>query len=186
MVTKAEFKLKGAAFDPEKRQRLDSARTKVAKAAAEQALSWGEADDAGLAKDTALKIVVLRHLFAPADFDTDPRFGDDLEAEVRTRPVTVCDAHAHVGRHTPTSTPGVHARTQARARARTHTHTYSRALTRARIPTLAFQLISEFRNKVAEPEKLTLFSRHPDGIVVVKFRTAFAAEDCIKARVQWQ
>ena len=34
--------------------------------------------------------------------------------------------------------------------------------------------------KVALPEKVTLFSRSERGVVVVKFRTGYAAEGCIK------
>lgn len=40
----------------------------VARAAAEQALSWAESDDTGAAKG-GLKIVVVENMFQPSDFE---------------------------------------------------------------------------------------------------------------------
>ena len=41
-------------------------------------------------------------------------------------------------------------------------------------------LVSELEEHCGQPEKLTLFPRHPDGVILVKFKTAFAASECIK------
>mmetsp|Transcript_25929 Transcript_25929/g.75550 ORF Transcript_25929/g.75550 Transcript_25929/m.75550 type:complete len:218 (+) Transcript_25929:1068-1721(+) len=42
------------------------------------------------------------------------------------------------------------------------------------------ELVTELEAKVGEPEKLTLFPKNPRGVVIAKFKTAFAAEECIK------
>ena len=34
--------------------------------------------------------------------------------------------------------------------------------------------------KCGEIDKITLFSKHPKGIVIVKFKTAFAAQECVR------
>lgn len=53
----------------------------VARAAAKQALSWNDANDAGAPKG-GLKIVVIENMFEPADFVNDETFGDDLQADI--------------------------------------------------------------------------------------------------------
>ena len=120
-VKRAEFKLKGEAFDPAKRQRVNATQARVARAAEAQARSWNEDDDSGAARKASLRIVVLENMFTPADCAADG-FGEALERE----------------------------------------------------------LVAELEAKVALPEKVTLFSRSERGVVVVKFRTGYAAEDCIK------
>ena len=45
---------------------------------------------------------------------------------------------------------------------------------------LQADLVTELEDKVGEPEKLTLFSKNPRGVVVVKFRTSHAAAACVK------
>jgi hypothetical protein len=35
-------------------------------------------------------------------------------------------------------------------------------------------------SKLGPLEKITVFDRHPEGVVIIKFGTAFAAEQCIK------
>jgi hypothetical protein len=57
----------------------------VARAAAQQALSWNESDDSGVTSAKGgLKIVVIENMFEPADFDNpnDPTFGEDLHNDI--------------------------------------------------------------------------------------------------------
>mmetsp|Transcript_4801 Transcript_4801/g.11287 ORF Transcript_4801/g.11287 Transcript_4801/m.11287 type:complete len:485 (-) Transcript_4801:206-1660(-) len=123
-VKRAEFNLKGGQFDPSKKQKVSGSQIKMAKLAASQALSWGEADDAGLDSKAAavLKIVVLAGLFDPLELEQNP------------------DAEAN----------------------------------------LLKDLVAELEAECGDPEKITLFARNPRGVVVVKFKTAFAAAECLK------
>ena len=41
-------------------------------------------------------------------------------------------------------------------------------------------LVTELEEHCGEPEKLTLFPKHPKGVILVKFKTAFAAAECVK------
>jgi hypothetical protein len=57
----------------------------VARAAAQQALSWNESDDSGVTSAKGgLKIVVIENMFEPADFENpdDPTFGEDLHNDI--------------------------------------------------------------------------------------------------------
>lgn len=45
---------------------------------------------------------------------------------------------------------------------------------------LTTELGTELEEKVGEPEKMTLFTKNPQGVVVVKFKTAYSAAECIK------
>ncbi|CAM9706513.1 unnamed protein product [Ectocarpus sp. 4 AP-2014] len=80
-VSKAVFQQKGQSFDNTKRLKVNDARVKVARAAAEQALSWAENDDTGATKG-GLKIVVVENMFHPSDFEANERFGEELEADL--------------------------------------------------------------------------------------------------------
>ncbi|CAM9457457.1 unnamed protein product [Scytosiphon promiscuus] len=80
-VSKAVFEQKGQSFDNSKRLKVNDARVKVARAAAEQALSWAESDDTGAAKG-GLKIVVVENMFQPSDFEKNEAFGEELEADL--------------------------------------------------------------------------------------------------------
>ncbi|CAN0408461.1 unnamed protein product [Pylaiella littoralis] len=80
-VSKAVFEQKGQNFDESKRLKVNDARVKVARAAAEQALSWAENDDTGAAKG-GLKIVVVENMFRPSDFENNEKFGEELEADL--------------------------------------------------------------------------------------------------------
>ena len=42
------------------------------------------------------------------------------------------------------------------------------------------ELAGELEQKVGDPEKITLFTKNPKGVVVIKFKTSFAAEECVK------
>ena len=106
--------------DANKRPKLTHAQVKVAMSAMQQALSWNEDDDTGIAKSKALKIVVLQNLFSLQDLE-DPSFEDELEEDIATE----C-------------------------------------------------------YKCGEIEKITVFSKNPAGVVIVKFATSFAAQECIK------
>eukprot|EP00904_Undaria_pinnatifida_P008751 jgi/Undpi1/5005/HiC_scaffold_19.g08357.m1 len=120
-VSKAVFEQKGQSFDNSKRLRVNDARVKVARAAAEQALSWAENDDTGAAKG-GLKIVVVENMFRPSDFEMNEKFGEELEAD----------------------------------------------------------LLAE-GEKLGPVEKITVFAKNNKGPVVMKFGTAYAASECIKA-----
>ncbi|CAM9179509.1 unnamed protein product, partial [Hapterophycus canaliculatus] len=80
-VSKAVFEQKGQSFDNSKRLKVNDARVKVARAAAEQALSWAESDDTGATKG-GLKIVVVENMFQPSDFEKNETFGEELEADL--------------------------------------------------------------------------------------------------------
>lgn len=92
-VTRAEFQPKEGASGHEtpaeggqgaqthKRPRLTHAQVKVAQAATQQALSWNEADDIGVKRSQALRIVVLTGMFEPSNF-RDPSFSDELETDL--------------------------------------------------------------------------------------------------------
>lgn len=54
--------------------------SQVARAAAEQALSWAESDDTGATKG-GLKIVVVENMFHPSDFEVRGRL-DYLEERI--------------------------------------------------------------------------------------------------------
>eukprot|EP00953_Heterococcus_sp_UTEX-ZZ885_P010033 5866-Heterococcus_DN1.PRE.7 len=123
-VTKAVFEQKGDKLDGARRLKVTDARVKVARAAAQQALSWNESDDSGVTSAKGgLKIVVIENMFEPADFENpdDPTFGEDLHNDIAAE----CE-------------------------------------------------------KLGPLEKITVFSRNAAGPVVVKFGTAYAAEECIK------
>ncbi|CAM9599906.1 unnamed protein product [Phaeothamnion confervicola] len=124
-VSRAVFEQKGGAFDPSKRLRLNDARVRVAKAAQQQALSWNDEGDSGVAprkKGGALRIVALENMFDPKDFVAGgDAFGEGLESDLRQE----CE-------------------------------------------------------KLGPVEKITLFSRNPLGPAVVKFATAFGAEECVR------
>jgi HIV Tat-specific factor 1 len=66
-----------------KKPKMSHAQVKVAMAAMRQALSWAEDDDTGISKSQALKIVVIQHMFSPADF-MDPEFEEELEQDIST------------------------------------------------------------------------------------------------------
>ncbi|KDO27258.1 hypothetical protein SPRG_07507 [Saprolegnia parasitica CBS 223.65] len=83
-VKVAEFAQKGDAFVPRKKAKLDS-RAKVKKFQMEQALSWGAADE-----DEGLRIVVLKHMFTPADFD-DVEAGNELKDDIKAECETLGD-----------------------------------------------------------------------------------------------
>lgn len=112
---------KGGSRSSNSRPVLSQAQVKVARSVMKQALAWNEDDDIGVSKASALRIVVLEGMFTPADFEQDPDFGDDLEADVA----------AECG-------------------------------------------------KCGEIEKLTVFSQNVRGVVVVKFATSYAAQECIQ------
>jgi|EP01033_Poteriospumella_lacustris_P006976 hypothetical protein len=96
------------------------ARLKVARSAMRAALSWNEDDDSGMARSSALKIVVLEGMFDPISFK-NPSFEKELELDTANE----CA-------------------------------------------------------KFGVIEKLTIFSKHPRGIIIVKFATGFAAQECIR------
>lgn len=73
--------LTGSSQATARRPKVSHAQVKVAKAAMNQALSWSEADDIGVSRSQALKIIVLQGMFRPSDF-SDPSFSDELEQDV--------------------------------------------------------------------------------------------------------
>ncbi|OQR83166.1 hypothetical protein ACHHYP_15015 [Achlya hypogyna] len=83
-VKVAEFAQKGDAFVPRKKIKLDS-KAKVKKYQMEQALSWGAADE-----DEGLRIVVLKHMFQPEEFD-DPEAGQELKDDIKAECETIGD-----------------------------------------------------------------------------------------------
>eukprot|EP01038_Epipyxis_sp_PR26KG_P012008 gene12008-16076_t len=102
------------------RPQLSHAQIKVAKQAMKQALAWNEDDDVGIAKSSALRIIVLEGMFVLSDFD-DPNFFDEIESDVASE----CE-------------------------------------------------------KCGKIDKITVFSKNPRGVIVIKFATAYAAQECIK------
>jgi len=138
-VTKAEFNLKGGAYDASLHKKVSVAAKKVAKAAAAQALTWAEddteAEEQHAGKGSAaslLKIVVLTGLFTLEEIAGDSGQGQGQE----------------------------------------HSKSFEEELTK--------ELAGELEEKCGEPEKITLFSKNPKGVVVVKFGSAFAAGLCVK------
>ncbi len=124
-ITKAVFQQKqqqpNAGGDgPVKRRKQNEAKVKVARAAAKQALSWSEADDTGLNRATALRIVVVKNMFHPRECRT-AGFVEELQEDLAGE----CGALGPI-------------------------------------------------------EKMTIFERHPEGVVIIKFGTAYAAEGCVK------
>jgi hypothetical protein len=129
-VTRAEFDHAKSATNAAASKKVDvptgnlsgknHAQVKVARNAMRAALSWGEDDDSGMAPSSALKIIVLEGMFAPADFGKD-NFERELEDDVASE----C-------------------------------------------------------SKFGTIEKLTIFSKHPRGVIIVKFSTGFAAQECIR------
>lgn len=99
---------------------VSQAQFKVARSAMKAALAWNEDDDSGIARSSALRIVVLEGMFVPSDF-LIAGFDAELEEDIASE----C-------------------------------------------------------SKFGDIEKLTVFSKNPRGIAVVKFATAFAAQECIR------
>lgn len=85
-VSKAEFKMKGEAYIPAKRQKVDPTAAKLRKKLAgleKTALSWDEeSGDVPVVAKKGLRIVILKHMFHPSEAQGDPSFYHDLRDDV--------------------------------------------------------------------------------------------------------
>mmetsp|Transcript_7807 Transcript_7807/g.27704 ORF Transcript_7807/g.27704 Transcript_7807/m.27704 type:complete len:516 (+) Transcript_7807:86-1633(+) len=122
-VTRAEFSSRLGAFDESKRRKVNMTKVRLAKKAAEQGLQWANDEDSGATTASALRIIIVKHAFAPEDLDDD---ADDAKAELLRRQLTeALDAHE-------------------------------------------------------PPEKLTIFAKHAQGAVAIKFKAPGEATAAIK------
>lgn len=154
----------GAAYDPSLRGRVSGAAKKVAKAAAAQALTWADDDEDGGQSGggkgnpaSLLKIVVLIGMFTLADIE------EHQQQQQQQRDNNGSAATQGEGGSEGESGSGPSSSSSS---------SFEEELTG--------ELASELEAKCGEPDKITVFSKNPKGVVVVKFKSAFSAGECVK------
>jgi len=132
------------------RPALTKAQINVANSATRQALHWNEEGDLGVSSSKALKIVVIQGMFHPEDL--------------------ICPGSAALAaglRDELEEEDDEQVRRQV-------------AFEDEILKELEQDVVEECTLKCGVIDKITIFSKHPKGIIIVRFQTAFAAEACVK------
>jgi HIV Tat-specific factor 1 len=129
---------------------ISQTQIKIARTAMKQALAWNEDDDIGIANKSSALKIVVL---------------EGMFSQQEIQKLTSIQPPNHP--HTTTTTT-------------TTTDDNEHPLVEQFFKELEEELTAECQEKFGEIDKLTIFTKNPRGIVVIKFKTAFAAEECIR------